>query len=69
MQLDEENSRLITFTISFGQYRWNVLQFVITPKPEIFQKVVYDTISDLELVFGRRKTMKEDTSDHDRKLL
>lgn len=76
LKLDEESNRLTKFTIPFSRYRWKVRPFGITSAPDIFQKVVYDNISDLEcvlnqtddmLVFGREKTMEEATADHDRK--
>lgn len=77
LKLDEESSRLTTFATPFGRYRWKVLPFGIAPAPEIFQKNVYNNVSDLPgvlnkaddlLVCGKGKTMDEAIIDHDLKL-
>ena len=67
----------MTFTTPFGRFRWKVLPFGIAPAPEIFQKALFNNVSDLEgvinegdglLVIGKGKTMEEATVDHDIKL-
>ena len=72
---------MTTFTTPFGRFWWKVLPFGIAPAPEIFQKALFNNVSDLEgvinkadglLVIGKGKTMEEATVDHDikfRKLL
>lgn len=71
LKLDGESSHLTIFTTSFRWYRWKLLPFGITPAPQIFQKAVYDKISDLEgvlnksddiPVLGREKTMENVTA-------
>ena len=77
VKVDEASSRLTTFTTPFGRFRWKVLPFGIAPAPEIFQKALFNNVSDLEgvinkaddlLVVGKSKTMEEATVDHDIKL-
>ena len=77
VELDETNSRLMTFTTPFGRFRWKVLPFGIAPAPEIFQKAPFNNVSDLDgvinkaddlLVIGKGNTMEEATVDHDIKL-
>ena len=77
VKLDEASSRLTTFTTPFGRFQWKVLPFGIAPAPKIFQKALFNNMSDLEgvinrandlLVIGKGKTMEEATVDHDIKL-
>ena len=74
LKMDETSSRLTTFATPFGRFRWKVLPFGIAPAPEIFQKVLYNNVSDLVgvvnkaddlLVVGKCKTMEEAMEDHD----
>ena len=81
IKLDEASSRLTKFAIPYGRFRWKVFPFRIVPAPEIFQKILFDNVSDLEgvinkaddlLVIRKGKTMEEARVDHDiksRKLL
>ena len=73
--MDEVSSRLTTFTAPFG--RWKVLPFGIVPAQEIFQKVLYNNVADLEgvvnkvddlLVVGKGKTIEKSTAVHENKL-
>ena len=67
---------MTTFATPYGQFRWNVLPFEITPAPEIFQKILFNNLSGLEgvinkaddLVIGKGKTMEEARVGHDIKL-
>ena len=77
VKLDEASSRLTTFTTPFGRFRWKVIPFGIAPAPEILQKPLFNSVSDLEgvinkaddlLVIGKGKTMEEATVDHELKL-
>ena len=77
LRLDEESTYLTTFATPFGRFRWKVLQFGIAPAPEIFQKIVYNNVSDLAGVFkkaddllvcGKGPTFAEAVADHDIKL-
>ena len=61
----------------FGWFRWKVLSFGIALAPEIFQKALFNNVSDLEgvinkaddlLVIGKGKMMEEATVNYDMKL-
>lgn len=77
LKMDEASSHLTTFANQFGRFRWKVLPFGIAPAPEIFQKMLYNNVADLEgvvnkagdfLVVGKGKTVEEGMADHDRNL-
>ena len=68
---------MTTFATPYGRFRWKVLPFGIAPAPEIFQKILFNNVSNLEgvinkaddlLVIGKGKTMEEARVDHDMKL-
>ena len=76
-KLDEASSCLTTFATPYDRFRWKVLPFGITPAPEIFQKILFNNVSDLEVVINKAddllviekgKPMEESRVDHDIKL-
>ena len=78
MQLDDESSKLTTFAIPWGRFRWLRMPFGIAPAPEEFQRRLNEalegldgvrTIADDIIVFGVGDTDDEAVVDHDRKLM
>ena len=74
IKLDEASSSLTTFTTPYGRFRWKVLPFEIAPAPEIFQKILFNNVFDLEGVInkadnlpliGKGKTMEKARVNHD----
>lgn len=72
VQLDEESSKLCTFSTPWGKYRWNRLPFGLTCSGDIFQEKMDSTfaqteglsgIADDTFVYGKSET------DHDRHIL
>lgn len=69
--LDSESAKLTTFITPFGRYSFRRLPFGITSAPEIFQRVMFELLKDLDgvtvymddiLIFGKSK------SEHDERL-
>ena len=78
IQLDEEYSKLTTFQIPWGRYRYLQMPFGISPAPEYFQRKLDQNlegfngmykIADDILITGRGSTMKEAVKDHNATLL
>lgn len=77
VELEEESSKLTTFSTPFGNYRWKRLPFGISSAPEIFQMKLSEVLNGLEgtealaddiLIFGCGETMDEAMKDHNQKL-
>lgn len=77
VELDDESSKLTTFSTPFGNYRWLRLPFGISSAPEIFQIKLSEVLNGLEgtealaddiLIFGCGETMEEAMKDHNIKL-
>ena len=75
LKMDEVSCRLTMFATPFGRSRWKVFPFRNAPASEIFQKTLYNTVTDLEgmvnkaddlLVVRKGKTMKEIMVDHNK---
>lgn len=47
IRLDEESSRLCTFSTPFGRYRYLRMPFGISPGPEVFHRVMADVLKDI----------------------
>ena len=47
IQLDTESSKLMTFIIPFGRFRFNRLPFGITSAPEHFQRRMTEILGDI----------------------
>ncbi|HLP97517.1 MAG TPA: reverse transcriptase family protein, partial [Sideroxyarcus sp.] len=48
LPLDDESSWLCTFSTPFGRFRFKRLPFGVSPAPEIFHRVVHESIEDLD---------------------
>lgn len=75
--IDEESSKLTTFSTPFGNYRWLRLPFGISSSPEIFQMKLSEAMSGLKstealaddiLVYGCGENIQEAMNDHNEKL-
>lgn len=75
--LDEESSKLTTFSTPYGNYRWLRLPFGISSSPEIFQMKLGEVMNGLKatealaddiLVYGCGDSIEEAMSDHNKKL-
>jgi transposase InsO family protein len=78
VRLDEESSKLTTFSTPFGRYRWLRLPFGISSAPEEFQRRVLEIVEGLEgvetiaddvLIYGSGDTMEEAIADHDKNMI
>ena len=78
VQLDDESSKLTTFAIPWGRFRWLRMPFGIAPAPEEFQRRLNEalegldgvrTIADDIIDFGVGDTDDEAVVDHDLKLM
>ncbi len=78
VRLDEESSKLTTFSTPFGRYRWLRMPFGISSAPEEFQRRVLEiveglagieTIADDILVFGSGDTYEAAEADHNRNMI
>lgn len=71
IQLDEKSSKLITFWIPQGRYRWLRLPFRLSPAIEIFQMKLHQIVFGLKgvipiddlMVYGSGDTEKEAMKD------
>ena len=77
IELDDDSSRLTTFNLPFGQFRWLRLPFGLCTAPEEFQRRLNNaleglkgvrTIHDDILVFGEGSTEDEALVDPDQNL-
>lgn len=77
VKLDEESSRLTTFSTPFGRYKWKRLPFGLSVSSEIFQKRLHQAVGDLPgvlcvaddlMIYGVGETIPEAERDHDAKL-
>ena len=77
IELDEESSKLTTFNLPLGRYRWLRLPFGLSSAPEEFQIRQHQVIEGLPgvlsihddiLVYGEGDTYADAHQDHDRKL-
>jgi Reverse transcriptase (RNA-dependent DNA polymerase) len=74
-ELDDASSKLMTFEIPLGKYRWLRMPYGTSPIPEIFQRKMHETlrgvacIADNLLVYGRGETNEEAQRDHDSNML
>lgn len=75
--LEEESSKLTTFSTPFGNYRWTRLPFGISSSPEIFQMKLSEVLNGLKgtealaddmLIIGCGDNMTEAMKDHNEKL-
>ena len=75
--LDQESSLLTMSNTPFGQYKWKMMPFGISPAGEIFQRHLDQAIEGLEgvrtvaddiLIIGNGASMEEAVQDHDAKL-
>ena len=75
--LDEESSRLTTFDMPYGRYRWKRLPFGISVVSEIFRKTLHQaldrldgllTVHDDMVVCGLGETTEEAKADHNGEL-
>ena len=78
IKLDDESSMLTAFETPFGKYKWLRMPYGISPAPEIFQRKILETLSDLRgiaciaddiLIYGCGETLNEARIDHDRNLI
>ncbi len=78
VRLDQESSKLTTFSTPFGRYRWLRMPFGISSAPEEFQRRVLETLEGLEgiqtiaddiLVYGCGETYEEAVADHDKNMV
>ena len=77
VELDKENSQLMTFNSPFGRYRWCRLPFGVSTAPEEFQRRLNHALEGLKrirlirddiLIFGESATEDEAIKDHDQNL-
>ena len=77
VELDDESSRLTTFSTPFGRYRWKRMPFGIAPASELFQRKLEQQLEGLAgvknihddiLVFGEGNTVAEAISNHDERM-
>ena len=77
VELDDESSRLTTFSTPFGRYRWKRMPFGIAPASELFQRKLEQQLEGLAgvknihddiLVFGEENTVAEAISNHDERM-
>ena len=77
VELDNESSRLTTFSTPFGRYRWKRMPFGIAPASELFQRKLEQQLEGLAgvknihddiLVFGEGNTVAEAISNYDERM-
>lgn len=72
VQLDEESSKLCTFSTPWGKYRWNRLPFRLTCSGDVFQEKMDTVFGDIDGVTGIADDTfvhGKDESDHDTHIL
>ena len=71
MKLDEESSKLCTFTTPFGRYRFLRVPFGIVSAREIFQRVMSQMVEDIdgtEAIMDDIVVWGKDQAEHDMRL-
>lgn len=66
--LEEESSKLCTFSTPFGRYKFNVLPFGISSAPEVFQRKnmeIFGDIQNVEVYFDDIIVSGKDEFEHD----
>ena len=78
VRLDDESSKLTTFSTPFGRYKWVRMPFGISSAPEEFQRRVLEVVEGLEgietiaddiLVYGSGDAYDEALADHDKNMI